>query len=235
MAKFSTANIKRNANSKNLMEIGKTLLAVVAAESVPGVIQAVGGYKADGTPNINASGPVWDISTGLGAAAIAYGFDKPQYGNTILLVKGLKQAYDKLNPIGAKNIGTPLFLPVGSNSIVPATMKVEGPADLADSVPVTMPDGRIENVAVQSLPSALSGYGNGYDVNQAVEMLSEGNPNPFITQLSDVYTDNPLQDRYTDNPLQDMYTNDPLSDTYTNDPLSDEFDFFDAIGEGDFD
>lgn len=233
MAKFSTANIKRNASSKNLIEIGKTLAAVVAAECIPGAVQAIGGYKADGTPNINASGPIWDISTGLGAAAIAYGFDKPQMGNTILLVKGLKQAYDKLNPIGAKNIGTPLFLPVGSNSLVPASTKVEGPADLADSVPVTMPDGRIENVAVQSLPS-LSGYGGGYDVNQAVEMLSEGNSNPFLTSLSDTYTNNPLQDMYTDNPLSDTYTNDPLSDMYTDNPLSDDFDFFDAIGEGDF-
>jgi hypothetical protein len=235
MAKFSTANIKRNANGKNLMEIGKTLLAVIAAESVPGVVQAIGGYNPDGSPKINASGPVWDISTGLGAAAIAYGFDKPQYGNSILIVKGLKQAYEHLNPATVKVMGGPAFLPVGSQAFIAAGTGSEKTEGTADSVPVTMPDGRIENVAVQSIPSALSGYGNGYDVNQAVEMLSEGNPNPFLTQLSDVYTDNPLQDMYTDNPLADTYTNDPLSDTYTNDPLSDEFDFFDAIGEGDFD
>lgn len=233
MGKFSTGNIKKNVNGRNGIEIGKTILALIAVEAIPGAIQAMGGYKADGTPNINASGPVWDISTGLGAAAIAYGFDKPQMGNTFLVVKALKQAYDKLNPASVKVMGGPAFLPIGSNNVVAKSIGTS--AGVSDSVPVTMPDGRIENVAVQSLPSALSGYGNGYDVNQAVEMLSEGNPNPFITQLSDVYTDNPLQDRYTDNPLQDMYTNDPLSDTYTNDPLSDEFDFFDAIGEGDFD
>jgi hypothetical protein len=39
---------------------------------------------------------------------------------------------------------------------------------------------------------------------------------------------------YTDNPLSDVYTNDPLQDMYTDNPLSDDFDFFDAIGEGDF-
>lgn len=208
MAKFSTANIKRNANGKNLMEIGKTLLAVIAAESVPGVVQAIGGYNTDGTPKINASGPVWDISTGLGAAAIAYGFDKPQYGNTILLVKGLKQAYDKLNPITASAMGNPAFLPIGSNNVVAKSIGTS--AGVSDSVPVTMPDGRIENVAVQSLPS-LSGYG----VDTAVEMLSEGIENPFVTQLSD-------------------YTNNPLSD-YTNEPLSDDFDFFDSVAEGEFD
>lgn len=230
MGKFSTGNIKKNVNGRNGIEIGKTILALIAVEAIPGAVQAIGGYNPDGSPRINASGPVWDISTGLGAAAIAYGFDKPQMGNTFLVVKALKQAYDKLNPVATSFMGGPAFLPVGKNGFIAASSKVEGPADLADSVPVTMPDGRIENVAVQSLPSALSGY----DVNTAVEMLSEGNPNPFITQLSDIYTNQPLQDIYTDNPLQDMYTNDPLSDTYTNDPLSDEYDFFDAIGEGDF-
>jgi hypothetical protein len=64
--------------------------------------------------------------------------------------------------------------------------------------------------------------------------LSEGNPNPFLTSLSDTYTNQPLQDMYTDNPLSDVYTNDPLQDMYTDNPLSDDFDFFDAIGEGDF-
>lgn len=233
MAKFSTANIKRNANGKNAMEILKTLGVIIAAESIPGVVQAIGGYNADGTPKINASGTVWDISTGLGAAAIAYGFDKPQYGNTILIVKGLKQAYDKLNPPSTSILGNPAFLPIGSNNVVSKSIGTSA-AGVSDSVPVTMPDGRIENVAVQSLPSALSGYGGGYDVNQAVEMLSEGNPNPFLTSLSDTYTNNPLQDMYTDNPLSDTYTNDPLSDMYTDNPLSDDFDFFDAIGEGDF-
>ena len=229
MAKFSTANIKRNANGKNAIEIGKTILALVAVESIPGVIQAIGGYNPNGSPKINASGPVWDISTGLGAAAIAYGFDKPQMGNTFLVVKALKQAYDKLNPVATSVMGGPAFLPVGKNGFIAAGSETKDP-NLADSVPVTMPDGRIENVAVTSLPS-LSDYG----VDTAVEMLSEGNPNPFLTSLSDVYTNDPLQDIYTDTPLQDMYTNDPLSDVYTNDPLQDEFDFFDAVGEGNFD
>ncbi len=236
MAKFSTANIKRNASGKNMLEVLKTIGIVAAAEYIPGAIQAIGGYKADGTPNINASGTVWDLSTGIGAAAIAYGFDKPQYGNAILLTKGIKQVYDKLNPILAKQVGTPM-LPIGSNSAVGNTATTSS-AGVSDSVPVTMPDGTIENVTVQSLPSTLSGYGGyggGYDVNTAVEMLSEGNPNPFLTQLSDVYTNDPLQDIYTDTPLQDMYTNNPLSDIYTNDPLSDDFDFFDEIGEGNFD
>jgi hypothetical protein len=232
MAKFSTANIKRNANGKNAMEILKTLGVIIAAESIPGVVQAIGGYNTDGTPKINASGTVWDISTGLGAAAIAYGFDKPQYGNSILIVKGLKQAYDKLNPIAASTMGNPAFLPIGSNNVV--TKSIGTSAGMSDSVPVTMPDGTIENVTVQSLPNTLSGYGGGYDVNQAVEMLSEGNPNPFLTSLSDTYTNQPLQDMYTDNPLSDVYTNDPLQDMYTDNPLSDDFDFFDAIGEGDF-
>lgn len=232
MAKFSTANIKRNANGKNAMEILKTLGVIIAAESIPGVVQAIGGYNTDGTPKINASGTVWDISTGLGAAAIAYGFDKPQYGNSILIVKGLKQAYDKLNPIAASTMGNPAFLPIGSNNVV--TKSIGTSAGMSDSVPVTMPDGTIENVTVQSLPNTLSGYGGGYDVNQAVEMLSEGNPNPFLTSLSDTYTNQPLQDMYTDNPLSDIYTNDPLQDMYTDNPLSDDFDFFDAIGEGDF-
>lgn len=232
MAKFSTANIKRNANGKNAMEILKTLGVIIAAESIPGVVQAIGGYNTDGTPKINASGTVWDISTGLGAAAIAYGFDKPQYGNSILIVKGLKQAYDKLNPIAASTMGNPAFLPIGSNNVV--TKSIGTSAGMSDSVPVTMPDGTIENVTVQSLPNTLSGYGGGYDVNQAVEMLSEGNPNPFLTSLSDIYTNQPLQDMYTDNPLSDVYTNDPLQDMYTDNPLSDDFDFFDAIGEGDF-
>lgn len=232
MAKFSTANIKRNANGKNAMEILKTLGVIIAAESIPGVVQAIGGYNTDGTPKINASGTVWDISTGLGAAAIAYGFDKPQYGNSILIVKGLKQAYDKLNPIAASTMGNPAFLPIGSNNVV--TKSIGTSAGMSDSVPVKMPDGTIENVTVQSLPNTLSGYGGGYDVNQAVEMLSEGNPNPFLTSLSDIYTNQPLQDMYTDNPLSDVYTNDPLQDMYTDNPLSDDFDFFDAIGEGDF-
>jgi len=232
MAKFSTANIKRNANGKNAMEILKTLGVIIAAESIPGVVQAIGGYNTDGTPKINASGTVWDISTGIGAAAIAYGFDKPQYGNSILIVKGLKQAYDKLNPIAASTMGNPAFLPIGSNNVV--TKSIGTSAGMSDSVPVTMPDGTIENVTVQSLPNTLSGYGGGYDVNQAVEMLSEGNPNPFLTSLSDIYTNQPLQDMYTDNPLSDVYTNDPLQDMYTDNPLSDDFDFFDAIGEGDF-
>jgi len=232
MAKFSTANIKRNANGKNAMEILKTLGVIIAAESIPGVVQAIGGYNTDGTPKINASGTVWDISTGLGAAAIAYGFDKPQYGNSILIVKGLKQAYDKLNPIAASTMGNPAFLPIGSNNVV--TKSIGTSAGMSDSVPVTMPDGTIENVTVQSLPNTLSGYGGGYDVNQAVEMLSEGNPNPFLTSLSDIYTNQPLQDMYTDNPLSDVYTNEPLQDMYTDNPLSDDFDFFDAIGEGDF-
>jgi hypothetical protein len=232
MAKFSTANIKRNANGKNAMEILKTLGVIIAAESIPGVVQAIGGYNTDGTPKINASGTVWDISTGIGAAAIAYGFDKPQYGNSILIVKGLKQAYDKLNPIAASTMGNPAFLPIGSNNVV--TKSIGTSAGMSDSVPVTMPDGTIENVTVQSLPNTLSGYGGGYDVNQAVEMLSEGNPNPFLTSLSDTYTNQPLQDMYTDNPLSDVYTNDPLQDMYTDNPLSDDFDFFDAIGEGDF-
>lgn len=234
MAKFSTANIKRNANGKNAMEILKTLGVIIAAESIPGVVQAIGGYNTNGSPKINASGPVWDISTGLGAAAIAYGFDKPQYGNSILLVKGLKQAYEHLNPQSVKIMGGPAFLPVGSNGFIAAGKTEEKTEGTADSVPVTMPDGTIENVTVQSLPNTLSGYGGGYDVNQAVEMLSEGNPNPFLTSLSDTYTNQPLQDMYTDNPLSDVYTNDPLQDMYTDNPLSDDFDFFDAIGEGDF-
>jgi len=228
MAKFSTANIKRNATGKNMLEVLKTIGIVAVAEYIPGAVQAIGGYKADGTPNINASGTVWDLSTGIGAAAICYGFDKPQYGNAILLTKGIKQVYDKLNPVLAKQVGTPM-LPVGSNSAVGNT--ASSSAGVSDSVPVTMPDGRIENVAVQSLP-AMS---DGYDSNTAVEMLSEGNPNPFLTALSDVYTNNPLQDVYTNDPLQDMYTNDPLSDVYTNDPLSDDYDFFDAVGEGNID
>jgi hypothetical protein len=238
MAKFSTSNIKKNASGRNMLEVFKTIGIVALAEAIPGAVQAIGGYKADGTPNIKASGSVWDISTGIGAAAIAYGFDKPQYGNAILLTKGIKQVYDNLNPITAKNIGTPLFLPIGSNKAIYNTTGSEKTEGTADSVPVTMPDGTIENVTVQSLPSTLSGYGGyggGYDVNSAVEMLSEGNPNPFLTSLSDVYTNDALQDIYTDTPLQDMYTNDPLSDVYTNDPLQDEFDFFDAVGEGNFD
>jgi hypothetical protein len=233
MAKFSTANIKRNANGKNAIEIGKTILALVAVESIPGVIQAIGGYNPNGSPKINASGPVWDISTGLGAAAIAYGFDKPQMGNTFLVVKALKQAYDKLNPVATSVMGGPAFLPVGKNGFIAAGSETKDP-NLADSVPVTMPDGRIENVAVTSLPS-LSDYG----VDTAVEMLSEGTDNPFVTQLSD-YTNNPLSD-YTNEPLSD-YTNDPLSDytnnplsDYTNEPLSDDFDFFDSVAEGEFD
>jgi hypothetical protein len=231
MAKFSTANIKKNASGKNMLEVFKTIGIVALAEAIPGAVQAIGGYKADGTPNIKASGSVWDISTGIGAAAIAYGFDKPQYGNAILLTKGIKQVYDNLNPITAKNIGTPLFLPIGSNKAIYNTTGSEKTEGTADSVPVTMPDGRIENVAVTSVPAMSDGYG----VDRAVEMLSEGNPNPFLTQLSDVYTNDPLQDIYTDTPLQDMYTNNPLSDIYTNDPLSDDFDFFDEIGEGNFD
>jgi hypothetical protein len=236
MAKFSTSNIKKNASGRNMLEVLKTIGIVAAAEYIPGAIQAIGGYKSDGTPNINASGTVWDLSTGIGAAAIAYGFDKPQYGNAILLTKGIKQVYDKLNPVLTKQVGTPM-LPIGSNSAVGNTATTSS-AGVSDSVPVTMPDGTIENVTVQSLPSTLSGYGGyggGYDVNSAVEMLSEGNPNPFLTSLSDVYTNDALQDIYTDTPLQDMYTNDPLSDVYTNDPLQDEFDFFDAVGEGNFD
>jgi hypothetical protein len=234
MAKFSTSNIKKNASGRNMLEVFKTIGIVALAEAIPGAVQAIGGYKADGTPNIKASGSVWDISTGIGAAAIAYGFDKPQYGNAILLTKGIKQVYDNLNPITAKNIGTPLFLPIGSNKAIYNTTGSEKTEGTADSVPVTMPDGRIENVAVTSLPS-LSDYG----VDTAVEMLSEGTDNPFVTQLSD-YTNNPLSD-YTNEPLSD-YTNDPLSDytnnplsDYTNEPLSDDFDFFDSVAEGEFD
>lgn len=238
MGKFSVANIKKNTTGRNLLEVLKMTAVVAAAEYIPGAVQAIGGYKADGTPNIPASGPIWDATTGIGAAAVAYGFDKPQYGNAILLTKGVKATYNYLNPVLFKTVGTGM-LPSGSNQVIGKNVgmesNTEGPAD---SVPVYLPDGSVEQVPVTSKPQL-----SGYDVNEAVEMLSEGNTSPFLTNLSDVYTNDPLQDIYTNNPLQEQYTNNPLQDIYTNEalqdiytdnPLSDEMDFFDQVAEGEF-
>jgi len=233
--KFSTANIKRNANSKNLAEIGKMALSVIVAEMIPSVVQSIGGYKADGQPRISASGPVWDISTGLLATAVAYGFDKPAYGNAILMTKGVKAAYLYLNPQYAKITKTPMFLPAAANAVVTQTAITDG--GMADSVPVTMPDGSIRQIDVATI--------NDYGVDTAVSMLDGSySESPFLTQLSDVYTNDPLSDVFTNDALSDTYTNDALSDVYTNDalsdiysdnPLSDDFDFFDAVSEGEFD
>jgi hypothetical protein len=155
MAKFNLNNIGRTLNAKNLKTIGGVFAGVLAAEAIPMAIQAVGGYDANGTPKINASGPAFDLGTGALAIGLALAYDKKEIAGGIALTKLVKQTYIHLNPQLAKIVGTPL-LPAGSNAVI---NKGASNASLSDTAPagyksikVPLPDGTMTDVIVKDTP-----------------------------------------------------------------------------------
>ncbi len=201
MANFSINNIKKNITGKALKDVLLVAGAVALVEALPSVIQAVGGYKADGTPNINASGPAFDIATGALGIGVALGYDRKDIAGAIGVQKIVKMAYVHLNAPVTKIGGTPLFLPSSSNSVISKSQINSG---VGDSVPVTLPDGTTKYINVVS-PMADN-------VDQIVRRMNDYSNTP----LGD-YSNSPLND-YSDSPLGD-YTNNPLNDDYVNQPL----------------
>jgi hypothetical protein len=225
--KASIANIKRNLNFKMVKEIGVLVGSVLAVEAIPMAIQAIGGYKEDGTPNINASGPVVGLSSGALGAAVALAYDRKDIANAIVMTKAVKHAYIWLNPKIASVTGTPL-LPEASNAVI---QRGAIPSGVSDSVPVTMPDGSIRQIEVAQLNDRYA-YRND-TVDQIVGRLGDYSDSAFgVSDYNDNalanlrvgvsdYTNNALAlNDYTDNALQEDFSNTPLPSKIANASIS---------------
>jgi hypothetical protein len=205
MAKFNFKNIGKSITSKNLKTIGGVFAGVIAAEAIPMAIQAIGGYDATGKPNINASGPAFDLGTGALAISIALAYDKKDIAGGIALTKLVKQTYIHLNPTLAKVVGTPL-LPAGSNAVI---NKGASNASLSDTAPsgyktikVPLPDGTMTDVIVKDTP----GMNDELSLNQQ-EALSKVNDYGSLNDFSSLNDYSSPASAYRTNAYSDMQIN----------------------------